>query len=437
MEEFFVATHSPSDTPLAVGPFAGSTEITATGTSIGDGIQKEEPKIEAGGTDDSFDDSASTDVPGEVEIQIPPRHNESKSEKDQRGQIQQGKENDASNAVTKQKERGIKVAITILTREKSLKKLVRTIQVFEESYNTRFGHDYIIMNDGRFSAHFKQKVRELTNNTVHFYRIPHDVWAVPEHIDDVQMRQGMENLLRKVSWMPYAKSVSYRQMCRFQSGPVFMLPILKNYDWFWRLDDDVHYFCKLDYDPLQYMKDNGIVYGFSIAFKEFIQTVETLYPTILQFAEKYPHLVKTEDHTNDWMTYFGSSNVYNGCHFWTNMEMGDLNFFRGEAYQSFFRHLDQAGGFFYERWGDAPVRSLGLGLLVDKDRVKLFEDIGYTHGGHYRCDPSLPQCDCNLWNVAGYNKNSQFTNVRQDPPESRNCNARFLKHKTSYPAFPS
>jgi len=35
---------------------------------------------------------------------------------------------------------------------------------------------------------------------------------------------------------------------------------------------------------------------------------------------------------------------------WSNFEIGDLNFWRSEAYVKFFEHLDEAGGFYYERW---------------------------------------------------------------------------------------
>ena len=38
-------------------------------------------------------------------------------------------------------------------------------------------------------------------------------------------------------------------------------------------------------------------------------------------------------------------------HFWTNFELGDLDFFRSDDYQSFFQHLDKSGGFYYERVG--------------------------------------------------------------------------------------
>lgn len=40
---------------------------------------------------------------------------------------------------------------------------------------------------------------------------------------------------------------------------------------------------------------------------------------------------------------------YMGCHYWSNFEIGALEFFRSPAYRSFFEHLDRAGGFFYER----------------------------------------------------------------------------------------
>jgi mannosyltransferase len=60
---------------------------------------------------------------------------------------------------------------------------------------------------------------------------------------------------------------------------------------------------------------------------------------------------------------------YSTCHFWSNFEIADLSFWRGEAYEDYFAHLDRAGGFFYERWGDAPVHSVALGLFEDASKI--------------------------------------------------------------------
>jgi len=64
-----------------------------------------------------------------------------------------------------------------------------------------------------------------------------------------------------------------------------------------------------------------------------------------------------------------------------------LNFWRGERYQSYFDYLDRQGGFFYERWGDAPVHSVALGLFEDKSKIHWFHDIGTQ-------DPS-----CETWQL--------------------------------------
>jgi hypothetical protein len=71
--------------------------------------------------------------------------------------------------------------------------------------------------------------------------------------------------------------------------------------------------------------------------------------------------------------------TYNKCHFWSNFEIGDLDFWRGEAYMKFFEYLDEQGGFYYERWGDAPVHSIGAALFAKKEQIHFFEDIGYRH----------------------------------------------------------
>jgi hypothetical protein len=44
-------------------------------------------------------------------------------------------------------------------------------------------------------------------------------------------------------------------------------------------------------------------------------------------------------------------------YYYTNFEIGDLRFFRSEAYQSYFRYLDALGGFYYYRWGTPQIEA--------------------------------------------------------------------------------
>ena len=70
---------------------------------------------------------------------------------------------------------------------------------------------------------------------------------------------------------------------------------------------------------------------------------------------------------------------------WSNFEIGDLDLWRSEAYSKFFDFLDRKGGFYYERWGDAPVHSIGAALFAKKEQIHFFNDIGYRHEPFQHC----------------------------------------------------
>jgi alpha 1,2-mannosyltransferase len=70
---------------------------------------------------------------------------------------------------------------------------------------------------------------------------------------------------------------------------------------------------------------------------------------------------------------------------WSNFEIVNLNWLRSPAYIDYFDHLDKAGGFFYERWGDAPVHSIAAALLLKQDEIHFFNEIGYYHVPFSHC----------------------------------------------------
>lgn len=70
---------------------------------------------------------------------------------------------------------------------------------------------------------------------------------------------------------------------------------------------------------------------------------------------------------------------------WSNFEIADMSFWRGEAYTKFFEYLDQQGGFYYERWGDAPFHSIAAALFASSDQIHFFDQIGYEHDPYTHC----------------------------------------------------
>jgi mannosyltransferase len=94
---------------------------------------------------------------------------------------------------------------------------------------------------------------------------------------------------------------------------------------------------------------------------------------------------------------------YNMCHFWSNFEIARLDFFRSKEYEDFFNMMDRSGGFWAERvifpieddadnkWGDAPIHSLGAGILLSPSQIHYFRDIGYQHTDIQHCPANAPK----------------------------------------------
>ncbi|CDK28098.1 unnamed protein product [Kuraishia capsulata CBS 1993] len=285
--------------------------------------------------------------------------------------------------------------LLVLVRNEELNQLLHTIRQIEEHWNSKFHYPYTFVNDQEFSAKFKQSVNAATSGKCNFVVIPKEIWDPPANID-------MDKLFHEIDIMEeqqinYAGKLSYRNMCRFNSGYFYQLDFLKQFKWYWRFEPGTNYFCDIDYDLFKFMEENDKTYGFVISLYDAPQTVETLWPVTLDYVKKNPQFVHpngafkwlTENLQNPW--HARATEGYSTCHFWSNFEIANMDFYRGEAYSGWIKSLEENGGFYYERWGDAPVHSVGIGLFEDKDKVHWFRDIGYEHSPYKNC-PKSDKC---------------------------------------------
>lgn len=114
-----------------------------------------------------------------------------------------------------------------------------------------------------------------------------------------------------------------------------------------------------------------------------------LYP-----LEDNEHLLDIDNYdylTNEVPAYSINGETYNMCHFWSNFEIARLDFFRSKEYADYFEALDHTGGFWTERWGDAPVHSLAAGLFLAPEQVHYFRDVGYRHTTIQHCPANAPE----------------------------------------------
>uniref|UniRef100_A0A060THB0 ARAD1D37400p n=1 Tax=Blastobotrys adeninivorans TaxID=409370 RepID=A0A060THB0_BLAAD len=289
----------------------------------------------------------------------------------------------------------VKATLLSLVRNEELKEILASIRQIESTFNDKFHYPWTFFNDEEFTDQFKQQVQEVTKSECEFVKINPEDWEEPSWIDrEKAERLGLE--MKEKEKVQHAEQQSYHRMCRWNSGKFYVHPALDKYDFYWRVEPKTNYFCDLDYDVFAYMQDHDKDYGFVINLYDSPESIRSLWPTTVEFFQKHPDylhknnalqwLVHTEreDHNN-------VTEGYSTCHFWSNFEIGRLEFYRSQAYQDYFDYLDHAGGFFYERWGDAPVHSVALGLMLDKERIHWFRDIGYYHPPYYNC-PKSDKC---------------------------------------------
>ncbi|THH16350.1 hypothetical protein EW146_g4283 [Bondarzewia mesenterica] len=324
--------------------------------------------------------------------------------------------------ITTIKDRRANATIVMLARNSDLKGIVKSMKQMEDRFNKKFRYPYVFLNEEAFDTKFRETVLDLTDAKIEFGLIPRDHWFQPDWIDEEKATAARDQMA--ADKVIYGGSLPYRNMCRFNSGFFYRHELLAKYKYYWRVEPDVTFFCDLDYDPFLYMQDNEKVYGFTIALPEYPATIATLWDTVRDFMKENPELIP-KDNGMGFLSDDGGL-TYNRCHckslpppffpdtlspitlplstplnttpfvppsspsslVWSNFEIGDLDFWRGEAYSKFFDHLDQAGGFYYERWGDAPVHSIGAALLAPKDKLHFFHDIGYRHEPFQRCPQS-------------------------------------------------
>ncbi|XP_006456474.1 hypothetical protein AGABI2DRAFT_211452 [Agaricus bisporus var. bisporus H97] len=292
-------------------------------------------------------------------------------------------------------DRKANATFVILCRNSDLDGTIRSIREIEDRFNGRHGYPYVLLNEVPFTEEFQMRITVLTSAKVEFGLIPRDHWYQPDWIDEERATTSRDKMV--ASGIIYGGSVSYRNMCRFNSGFFYQHPLMQKYRWYWRIEPDVHFHCDVNVDPFLFMEDNNKTYSFTITMYEFEATIPSLWGHVHDFIKEHPQYI-AEDNAFGFMNKEGDT--YNLCHFWSNFEIADMDFWRSEAYSAFFDYLDSKGGFYYERWGDAPVHSIGAALFLPRSKIHFWDEIGYEHNPYKHC-PKLGnnwekgKCSCN------------------------------------------
>lgn len=348
-------------------------------------------------------------------------------------------------------------AFVVLARNSEIDGVILSMRSLERRFNQWFNYHWVFLNEEPFTAEFKKRTAEVASGDLQFGVIPKKKWNFKEQtskVESIFFNEVVEN--QGDRGIMYGNMHSYHSMCRFYSGFFFEHPLVKDLDWYWRVEPEVDFYCDLTYDPFVEMKKHNKKYGYTIIIKELLDTVPSLFKHTKTFIrqnninlpdswnlfannfkffkgknenlylnnelsfseffntlEYYAKLSYARNHPQDKNSIDfvvqnalakrktnspGTPNIiekidnesYNLCHFWSNFEIASNALFTSPQYKAYYEYLENSKGFYTERWGDAPIHSLAVGMFLNLDEIHYFRDIGYKHSTIAHCPFNSP-----------------------------------------------
>ncbi|RHZ59441.1 glycosyltransferase family 15 protein [Aspergillus thermomutatus] len=278
----------------------------------------------------------------------------------------------------------VNATFVTLARNSDVWDIAKSIRQVEDRFNRNYHYDWVFLNDKPFDDTFKKVTTSLVSGNTFYGEIPHEHWSYPDWIDQDKAKKVREEMGQKK--IIYGDSESYRHMCRYESGFFFRHPLMLNYEYYWRVEPSIELYCDISFDPFRFMKEQNKKYSFVLSLYEYYDTIPSLWDSVKKFIGNHPEHI-AEGNAMDFLSDDGGK-TYNKCHFWSNFEIGSLEWLRSKQYIDYFDALDHDGGFFYERWGDAPVHSIAAGIMLKKEEIHFFNEIAYYHIPFTHCPTS-------------------------------------------------
>lgn len=198
-----------------------------------------------------------------------------------------------------------------LARNSDVWDIARSIRQVEDRFNRKYNYDWVFLNDNDFDDTFKKVTTSLVSGQTKYGRIPKDHWSFPDWIDEDRAAKVREEMKEKK--IIYGDSISYRHMCRYESGFFFRHPLMLDYEWYWRVEPSIELYCDINYDTFKFMADNNKKYSFTLSLYEYVETIPTLWDTVKNFTKNFPEHI-ARDNSMAFLSDDGGVN-YNHCHF--------------------------------------------------------------------------------------------------------------------------
>lgn len=251
-----------------------------------------------------------------------------------------------------------------------------------------YRYPVFIMHEGDFDVRTQEEIfsgiRRNCRESINFVQIDESDFTVPNHIDIPRMINCINQ--RPV---PYWRDARYRMMCRWWL--VHFPKYTGSFDYVMRLDDDSFIEEPIP-DLIDYAKSMSLNYIYNTVHLDcgvcclgLRHSLDSVFPGrsdelssmfLYQNIEPFDVLREQLRRITSISGIKWNDDLINGSFslsmpimFYNNFFITKTSFWRNPDVMNVIEKIDQVGGIFYHRWGDAPIQSIVLKMLSPANKL--------------------------------------------------------------------
>jgi alpha 1,2-mannosyltransferase len=254
------------------------------------------------------------------------------------------------------------------------------------NFNKRYNYPIIILHEGDYDDvaqdEIKKSVREEHRHVISFKTIDKEDFEIPQHIN-----QEKVNKIIALQPVPYWRNLKYRLMCYFWVKR-FFAKYTEGYDYVMRLDDDSIIEEPLKDDLFKIAEDKNLAYLSNLVhidcgicnygMKELFETMLPEHKDKINNGMFIKAHLRAGDANNTHFERFRQARSIiddkecTATEFVTEMPLMYYNnffitstaFWKQDNVRNIIDKIDEQGGIFYYRYGDAPIHTIITTLLA-------------------------------------------------------------------------
>ena len=271
----------------------------------------------------------------------------------------------------------IKAVIYLLTKKLRMASLIETLRLLHAHHLRDFPYPVALFHDDLNAtdiAHLRASLPQYTPASLTLHKV---AFSLPAHL----AKAGVPEFTACAAG---TSTLGYRHMCSFHTTGAHQALRAAGYadaEYIWRLDDDSFLTAPVGYDLFSLMRRHGKLYGFVNHLYDDPLCVNGLWNAtrafIQQAAQKGLINATAMADKDSEESFFGRlSESYT---FYNNFEISHVSLWTSPIWRAYMAFIDKSGGIYTQRWGDAPLHTLGVSMLIGLDKLHRFADVAYTH----------------------------------------------------------